>query len=158
MLELIIGIVAIAALLSFINARILKLPGTFGVMTLSTFILGTVFFYITQNVGLPGDYLYCLVFGALISPTNVVAMLEILRKVNTPKSIEIELVSESLYNDCAGIVVFLPICSIPIALPVPESDLRDVIVRTTYTVMVFSVVVQGLTIENIFLKSFKPYL
>ena len=185
MFQVFIGITALAAILSFINSKFLKLPNTIGVMILSiivsllfgsyyfvdkasflnvchvieqidfrtilfdfllgvllfagaihvnlrgllkergsviiyatfgvivsTLIIGTAFFYITNAMGLPVDYLYSLVFGALISPTDPVAVLALLKKAGAPKHMEIKIVGESLFNDGVGIVVFLSLLSL----------------------------------------------
>ncbi len=84
---------------------------TFGVLV-STFIIGTAFYYIASAIGLEISYLYSLVFGALISPTDPVAVLALLKKAGAPKHMEIKIVGESLFNDGVGIVVFLSILSL----------------------------------------------
>ena len=84
---------------------------TFGVIA-STFIIGTAFYYIASAIGLEISYLYSLVFGALISPTDPVAVLALLQKAGAPKHIEIKIVGESLFNDGVGIVVFLSLLSL----------------------------------------------
>lgn len=84
---------------------------TFGVLV-STFIIGTAFYYIASAFGLEISYLYCLVFGALISPTDPVAVLALLKKAGAPKHMEIKIVGESLFNDGVGIVVFLSLLSL----------------------------------------------
>jgi len=84
---------------------------TFGVL-ISTFIIGTGFYYIASTIGLEISYLYSLVFGALISPTDPVAVLALLKKAGAPKHMEIKIIGESLFNDGVGIVVFLSILSI----------------------------------------------
>ena len=78
---------------------------TLGVI-MSTFIVGTLTFYALQIVGIHLSYLYALLFGALISPTDPIAVLSILRKVGVPKGIETLITGESLFNDGVGVVVF----------------------------------------------------
>ena len=185
MFEIFVGIIALAAFLSYLNAKFLKLPETIGVMILSilvsllfaasyfinqtyfdqvtdfarsidfktilfdfllgillfagaihvnlkgllkekltvfiyatfgvvisTFIIGTAFYYVASLIGLDINYLYSLVFGALISPTDPVAVLALLKKAGAPKHMEIKIVGESLFNDGVGIVVFLSVLSI----------------------------------------------
>lgn len=84
---------------------------TMGVMV-STFLVGTLTFYLLQAMGMGVDYVYCLLFGALISPTDPIAVLGILKKANVPKKLETKIVGESLFNDGVGVVVFLTIFSI----------------------------------------------
>lgn len=185
MFEIFIGIIALAAFLSYLNTKFLKLPETIGVMILSmivsllfaasyfidvsyfnqvtlfarsidfktilfdfllgvllfagaihvnlkgllkekitvliyatfgvvvsTFIIGASFYYISSFMGLNVSFLYSLVFGALISPTDPVAVLALLKKAGAPKRLEIKIVGESLFNDGVGIVVFLSLLSL----------------------------------------------
>jgi len=87
---------------------------TLGVLT-STFLVGTLTYYLLQVLGLNVAYIYCLLFGALISPTDPIAVLGILKKANAPKKLETKIVGESLFNDGVGVVVFLTIYSIAAA-------------------------------------------
>lgn len=73
----------------------------------STFIVGTLSYYIFGLVGLNLSYLACLLFGALISPTDPIAVLGILRTARAPKSLEIKMTGESLFNDGVGVVIFV---------------------------------------------------
>lgn len=81
---------------------------TFGVLV-STFLIGTATFFLLKLLGLNVAFVYCLLFGALISPTDPIAVLGILKKAGAPKKLEIKIVGESLFNDGVGVVVFLTI-------------------------------------------------
>ena len=84
---------------------------TFGVLV-STFLVGTAMYYILQAFGFEVTYVNCLLFGALISPTDPIAVLGILKKAGAPKKLETKIVGESLFNDGVGVVVFLTIYAI----------------------------------------------
>ncbi|TCS88887.1 sodium/proton antiporter (CPA1 family) [Anseongella ginsenosidimutans] len=73
---------------------------------ISTFLVGGILFYVVPLFGLPVPFLYCLLFGALISPTDPIAVLGILRKANVPKSLETKIAGESLFNDGVAVVLF----------------------------------------------------
>ena len=81
---------------------------TLGVLV-STFLVGTFIYYVLQLFGLDTAYVNCLLFGALISPTDPIAVLVILKKAGVPKKLETKIVGESLFNDGVGVVVFLTI-------------------------------------------------
>jgi len=84
---------------------------TLGVLV-STFLVGIAMFYALQIVGFEIKFIYCLLFGALISPTDPIAVLGILKKAGVPKKLEAKIVGESLFNDGVGVVVFLTIFKI----------------------------------------------
>ncbi|MDX1542755.1 MAG: sodium:proton antiporter [Christiangramia sp.] len=84
---------------------------TIGVL-ISTFLVGTAMYFILQLISMNVDFIYCLLFGALISPTDPIAVLGILKKAGTPKKLEAKIVGESLFNDGVGVVVFLTIFKI----------------------------------------------
>ncbi len=86
---------------------------TIGVLT-STFLVGTLTYYIFGLLGFDVKFIACLLFGALISPTDPIAVLGILKKAGVPKKLETKIVGESLFNDGVGVVVFLTIMSIAV--------------------------------------------
>lgn len=92
-------------------------------VVISTFVVGYVMSYIGQNIfylNMPTIWYY--VFGALISPTDPVAVLAIMKKVNTPKEIEIKVAGESLFNDGSGIVVYTVLLAMAVSpTPMPIS-------------------------------------
>lgn len=75
----------------------------------SSFLIGIVTYYILLFTIYPLDFTYCLLFGALISPTDPIAVLNICREINAPKMIRACVSGESLFNDGVGIVLFLSI-------------------------------------------------
>ncbi|MFN4364528.1 cation:proton antiporter [Chryseobacterium hispalense] len=78
---------------------------TLGVV-ISTFVVGFGMFYILPFLGINLPFIYCLLFGALISPTDPVAVLSILKQANVSKSLETKVAGESLFNDGMAVVVF----------------------------------------------------
>ncbi len=84
---------------------------TLGVLV-STFLVGIVMYYVLMLTGLEVNFIYCLLFGALISPTDPIAVLGILKKAGVPKKLEVKIVGESLFNDGVGVVIFLTIFQI----------------------------------------------
>ena len=79
---------------------------TVGVVA-STLIVGGLAWGVLGLLGLPIPFLYCLLFGALISPTDPIAVLGIMKSTRAPKSIETKISGESLFNDGVGVVLFL---------------------------------------------------
>ncbi len=81
---------------------------TLGVLS-STFIVGYFVYGISLVMNLELRVIDCLLFGALISPTDPIAVLSIMKKAGAPKSLEVKIAGESLFNDGIGVVVFLVI-------------------------------------------------
>ncbi|MGE6527718.1 cation:proton antiporter [Pseudomonas sp. NPDC077382] len=81
------------------------LLATVGVL-FSTAVIGLGSWWILDLFGLQPPLLYCLLFGALISPTDPIAVLGIMRSAGAPKALETTIVGESLFNDGVAVVVF----------------------------------------------------
>ena len=79
---------------------------TAGVL-MSTFMVGFAVYGVSSALGIDIPLSYCLVFGALIAPTDPVAVLGILKTVKLPESLEAKIAGESLFNDGVGVVVFI---------------------------------------------------
>lgn len=84
---------------------------TVGVL-LATFVTGGLFWLAAGWFGLEVPFIYALLFGALISPTDPIAVLGILKTAGAPKSLETKITGESLFNDGVGVVVFLTILGV----------------------------------------------
>jgi len=84
---------------------------TLGVL-ISTFLVGFAIFYMVPLFGLDVPFIYCLLFGALISPTDPIAVLAMIKKTKVSKNLESQIAGESLFNDGVGVVVFLTILTI----------------------------------------------
>ena len=79
---------------------------------ISTFAVGGMLYYIAPLIGIELPFIYCLLFGALISPTDPIAVLGILKKANVKKSLETKVAGESLFNDGVAVVVFAVILKV----------------------------------------------
>jgi len=84
---------------------------TIGVL-LSTLIVAVLIWTAALLLDLPLDFIHCLLFGALISPTDPVAVISTLKTLGVPESLETKIAGESLFNDGVGVVLFLVIFNI----------------------------------------------
>ena len=78
----------------------------------STFIIGYLSFYLFALFGFDVPFIYCLLFGALISPTDPIAVLAIIKQMRAPEGISVQVEGESLFNDGIGLVIFTTIFSV----------------------------------------------
>jgi CPA1 family monovalent cation:H+ antiporter len=90
---------------------IIGLLATVGVVG-STIIIGFISHWVLGALGIQLSLMYCLLFGALISPTDPIAVLGIVKKAGVPKSLETKITGESLLNDGVAVVVFLVLLKI----------------------------------------------
>ncbi|MGW8228116.1 MAG: cation:proton antiporter [Gammaproteobacteria bacterium] len=85
---------------------VIVLLATVGVLV-STFLVGMLAWLIFNGLGIHMPLIYCLVFGALISPTDPIAVVGVLKSVGVAKTLETKIAGESLFNDGIGVVMFL---------------------------------------------------
>lgn len=81
-------------------------------IVISTILVAGAVYLLLPIFFRPVDFIYCLLFGALISPTDPIAVISILKKAGISESIEIKITGESLFNDGVGVVVFLTLFNI----------------------------------------------
>ncbi|HEY5253265.1 MAG TPA: sodium:proton antiporter [Acidobacteriaceae bacterium] len=86
-----------------LTVAILAVVGT----VVSTFVIAALMHWTLPVIGIQAPWIQCMLFGALISPTDPIAVLEMLRRVGVPHHIEAQLAGESLFNDGVGVVIFV---------------------------------------------------
>ncbi|MCW8330406.1 sodium:proton antiporter [Photobacterium sp. SDRW27] len=104
----------------------------------STFFIGFALWGICQFLGIQFDLIYCLIFGSLISPTDPIAVLAIVKKLDAPRRISTQIEGESLFNDGFGLVIFVTLFTIafggeaPTVLGVGQLFLQEAIGGIVY--------------------------
>jgi CPA1 family monovalent cation:H+ antiporter len=93
------------------QTAVIALLATIGVLA-TTFIVGGLTYLITQQLGIDVRFIYCLIFGSIVAPTDPIAVLGIVKKLGAPKSLETKIAGESLFNDGVGVVVFIALLGI----------------------------------------------
>jgi CPA1 family monovalent cation:H+ antiporter len=97
---------------------IITLLASVGVVLSTTIVAGLMFFVLGWlGIGIP--FIYCLLFGALISPTDPIAVMAILKTVGAPKELETKIAGESLFNDGVAVVIFIVLLDIAIGTHEP---------------------------------------
>jgi CPA1 family monovalent cation:H+ antiporter len=92
---------------------------TLGVI-LSTLVFGSLFYFIAPFLHIYVPFIYCLLFGALVSPTDAVAVGAIIKDSRLPPHLETIISGESLFNDGVGLVLFITL------LEITESGVHDI--------------------------------
>jgi CPA1 family monovalent cation:H+ antiporter len=105
------------------SLRDVKFPvaafATIGLL-IATFVTGWLFWQVVTWIGFDIPFVAALLFGALIAPTDPIAVMGILKKVGAPKSLEIKITGESLFNDGVAVVVFMTILAVATGKSSPE--------------------------------------
>jgi CPA1 family monovalent cation:H+ antiporter len=81
---------------------------------ISTFLISVMAYYLFQLFHIQMPYICCLLFGGLISPTDPISVMGILKQARIPKSLELKIAGESLFNDGVGVVIFLTILEVAV--------------------------------------------
>lgn len=104
---------------------VVSIMATVGVLV-STLIVGAGFWLAATAFAIPLPFIWALVFGALISPTDPVAVLSTLKRVKVPLSLEVIMTGESLFNDGVGVVIFTVLLATATSLHAGGVDLFHV--------------------------------
>ncbi len=88
----------------------------------STFIVGGLSHWLLGLLGWPVPFIYCLLFGALISPTDPIAVLAIIKQLKAPEGISVQVEGESLFNDGVGLVVFTTLYAVAFSGAEPSAS------------------------------------
>jgi CPA1 family monovalent cation:H+ antiporter len=117
LLNLMLGLLLFAMALHFDYRKLKNLRravitlSTFGVL-ISTAVFGFLFFGLTLFLSIEVPLLYCFIFGALISPTDPIAVASILKKSKIPPQLDTIISGESMFNDAVGLILFLTLLDI----------------------------------------------
>ena len=95
------------------RARAIALMATLGIL-ISTFLIGWMTWLMLNAFGIETPFIWALVFGALISPTDPVAVLGLFKTVDVPATLEAKMAGESLFNDGVGVVVFTVVVAVAV--------------------------------------------
>lgn len=111
----------------------------------STFIVGGLTWWLLGILGLHIELIYCLLFGALISPTDPIAVLGILKTVGAPKSLETKIAGESLFNDGVGVVIFLALLGVATSGEVSVEEVGELFVVEAVGGVLFGLLIGWIT-------------
>lgn len=148
LLDVMLGFLLFAGALhtNFDQLKVQKWPilifSTVGVLT-STILVGGMSYYLFEALGYSIPFIHCLLFGALISPTDPIAVLGILNKAGVPKKLETKIVGESLFNDGVGVVLFLTIMSLAVGAESGDGGITLENILTLFGVEIFGGIALG---------------
>jgi len=125
--------------------KVVILLATLGVV-LSTTIVGFLSQWLLQLLGFDIPLIYCLLFGALISPTDPIAVMSLLKSMNLPKSVHTKIMGESLFNDGVAVVLFLTLLGIAVGDAAPTTmTLSTLLLREIIGGVILGLLCGGLT-------------
>ncbi|MGD9283077.1 MAG: sodium:proton antiporter [Desulfobacterales bacterium] len=134
---------------------IISTLATLGVVG-STFIIGLASWWVLGWLGIDLPFIYCLLFGALISPTDPITVMGILKKAGVPASLETKITGESLFNDGVAVVVFLVILQIATGTQaVTVASVAGLFIKEAFGGLVFGLIIGA--IAYWMLKSVENY-
>ncbi|KPJ87385.1 MAG: sodium:proton antiporter, partial [Gemmatimonas sp. SG8_17] len=116
---------------------IIGVLAVFGVLV-STAVVATGTFLMCRAIEIEIPFIHCLLFGALISPTDPIAVMSVLKQLTVPETLKMKIAGESLFNDGVGVVVFLTLLRLTTGQQeVTVSEVADVLVREVIGGLVF---------------------
>lgn len=123
---------------------------------ISTFIIGFLTWLVLDRLSIGLPLISCLLFGALISPTDPIAVLGILKKAGVPETLETKIVGESLFNDGVAVVVFLVLLHIAAGGPdITAGTVAWLFAKETLGGIVYGLIIGG--VAYAMLKSVDNY-
>ncbi len=113
----ILGLLLFAGSLTLRLTTMAKEKGTIFVLAtvgvlISTVVVGYGVHLVTRLIGYPMDLIHCMLLGAVVSPTDPVAVIGVLRRVGMSRSMEMQIAGESLFNDGTGVVAVLTVLAL----------------------------------------------
>lgn len=118
------------------------LYATIGVV-ISAFLIGSLLYWLGPFVGFKFPFTHWLLFGALISPTDPVSVLNLTRQAEIPPSLEVKIAGESLFNDGIALVLFVSVLN---AIHNPEEGVSFIEIIKVFGIEVLGAILLGLAI------------